>query len=153
VGSRGNAGFHETRLRTYTDFLDEVSNAMGYQLHQAIHKNGQPAEEAKGLGDLTEADLAAGVQIPPAEHPEFNQDAPRRMLRLQHVVMMLASSPDMRSAATDLVYSVLLLAAVPGDDPNRSERLMELVTRQGQASDRFIAAVAELVKAGETNGC
>lgn len=132
------ARFHETRLKAYTEFLEQASNATRVILDRAIERHGQPAEPDKLAG------LTVTVNQTD-EGPEFNRDAPRRMTRRQNVVMMLTSSADVRDAATKLVNGIISIAAVPIDDPNWNGRLMEILTRNAMVHDRFVAAArAEL---------
>jgi hypothetical protein len=131
--------FHETRLGTYTEFLDEASNAMGFTLQQAIerHTGSHDGDEPAGTPVFRPLLLQG--------HPDFNTDAPRRMVRCRTRVTLLSTSPGVRDAADAVVNAVIAIAAVPHDYPEWNANISAATQNYSEAYDRFIATTrAEL---------
>lgn len=150
TSERNRTRFHETRLDAYANFLDWTSNAFGFLFEQARQRQvatGKPPDVGELRRLLEELRKPASSDQSLVEHPEFNQDAARRMTRSQNVVRMLAGSDDVRVAADELVRAVLAAAALqPDPDVVRwNAAARAIVERISEANQQFVdAANAEL---------
>lgn len=123
---RRNTRSYENRLRAYTDFLAEASNAMGYELNKIIERH-----------EGSEAPSVLVDQAMRQDHPEFNREAVRRMTRSQGIVMMVATSEEVVSSSAALMDAVLKIATVGDVGLNWNERMSALIHAQGNAAARF----------------
>ncbi|MPZ83176.1 MAG: hypothetical protein GEV28_23395 [Actinophytocola sp.] len=127
------ARFHDQRLEAYTNFLAQSSNARGFQMHKMLERwrhSGGP-----------ESPLMGGfVHAHEPDHPEFNKDAARQMLRCQSILEMITSSPDVRDVADKMYHNFLRLTTIDDNDPGRNEKLLAVSQEAGALHAQFVDA-------------
>jgi hypothetical protein len=113
-------------------------NAFGYLMAEATQQHKRQPDVGTASASMATPDF-------PVEHPEFNRDATRQMMRRQNKVLLLTDVPDVREASTELVQAVMAIAAVVHDDPHWSLHVAGVTARVTEATRRFQeAAAAEL---------
>jgi hypothetical protein len=132
--------FQGERLSAYTEFLAEASNAFGYQSAQMV-------ERCKGFDQSARVVSAGVLHLQRFEHPDFNKDAPRRMLRRHSTVMMVAESAHVRAAADGIVKAFFKQVAIDDRAVDLNEQFFAIAAEWGKLHSEFSdAARAELLK-------
>ena len=132
---------YDQRVRVYTDFLDEASNAFGYESTKVTAKYQQVKQDAdKSVAPKTpHIEILARATV--ADSPEFNQLATMRMSRTKRTVEMLTESADVKEAAEDMWKLLLSMISLDGSDSEVNDKFFTIYRNYGKAASRFTRAV------------
>lgn len=131
---------YDQRLRSYTVFLDESSNALGYESFKVLAKYRQAKSNAEQPLTTSSSYIEILARSDAPDAAGFNESAVMRMSRARRAVDMLTESADVKEAAEKMTVLLREMIALNSGDPEINEKFFAIYSKHGEASDTFVRA-------------
>lgn len=147
LDARRHDRLYDQRLQTYTEFLNESSNALGYESCRVLEKYKQVNLPDNKPLTVTSPHIEILARAETFHPSEFSQFSFMKMSRARRAVEMLTESTAVKSSVATLWTLLIEMISLKSDDPEINEKFFAIYSNHGDTTDQFTrAAHAELTR-------